>query len=244
MYMYQSRRGPQYREIKYNPSLNSTEYKPEHAKIKVDNEGVVSQSYAVVIDDLRSLYEIEELLVAGKAHVSFYHPISAANLSIYAKEITGDKTGVVRVGNRQSLFVFIVQSTHTYMDAPCGFYVSEFGEMVLPTEVILRGEQVVLKGRMRGVETLVVERDGNLIVQGTAHTTDIGDEANWFVAHPFYPFTAGLFKIPKLSVNNRGTFKLEMNPVVPVLNVGELSIKKGNISPFIIMPFILKMLAL
>ena len=39
LYKYESRRGPQYRELKYNPEGNFTGFKPEHAKLKIDNEG-------------------------------------------------------------------------------------------------------------------------------------------------------------------------------------------------------------
>lgn len=230
IYTYQSRRGPQYREIKYNLHLNTTDYKPEHSKIMVDNEGKLTTSYGVMMDEEKeqSVYDINEFYIGGKAHLQFYHPSTAKNLSVYAREVLGDKTGVIRVNDRQSLFVFIVQSTHTYMDAPCGFYVSDYAEVVLPSEVILRGEDVTLRGRMRGCETLVVERGGNIVIQGKAHTADIGDEADWFKSHPFYPFTEGLFKVPKLSVKNSGSFKVEMNPVVPVLEIAELNIKKGK----------------
>ena len=42
VYTYQSRRGPQYREIKYNVHLNMTEYEPEHSAFSIDNEALVS----------------------------------------------------------------------------------------------------------------------------------------------------------------------------------------------------------
>lgn len=230
VYTYQSRRGPQYREIKYNPTLNETDYKPEHSRFMVSNEGKQTGSYGVIMDQNReqSLYDVDELYVGGKAHVQFYHPYAASNLSVYAREVTGDKTGVIRIHDRQSLFVFIIQSTHTYMDAPCGFFVSDYAEIILPSEVIIRGEDVTLRGRMRGCESLVIERGGKLAIQGAAHTAGLGDEADWFKGHPFYPFTAGLIKLPILSITNGGTFKVQMNPVVPVLEVAELSVKKGT----------------
>ena len=178
-------------------------------------------------DREKSLYDIDELRVSGKAHLQFYHPYTSRNLSVYAREVTGDKTGVIRVHDRQSLFVFIVQSTHTYMDAPCGFFVSEFAEIVLPSEVIVRGEDVTITGRMRGCESLVIERGGRLLLQGKAHTASIGDEASWFQAHPFYPFTPGLTRLQILRVTNKGNLKIEMDPVGPVLEIAEFKVKKG-----------------
>ena len=173
-------------------------------------------------------YEFDEMLVEGKAHVAFYHPTRAANLTVYAREITGDKTGVIRLSARQRLFVFIVQSTHTYMDAPCGFYVDNYAELILPTEVILRGEETTLLGRVTGIESLVIERNGMLIVQGSAHTAKLADESKWFESNPFYPFTPGWIQIPKVKVTNKGSMKIDMNPVDPQLDIGELSIKKGE----------------
>jgi hypothetical protein len=84
--------------------------------------------------------------VEGHSTVIFYHPSGAKNVTVIAHEVTGDKTGIIRLSSKQRLFVFVVESTHTYMDAPCGFYVDNFAEIVFPTEVVLRGETSVIKG--------------------------------------------------------------------------------------------------
>ena len=198
----------------------------------INNEAKSTGAYGVIMDQNKeqSLYDVDELYVSGKAHVQFYHPYSAKNLSVYAREVTGDKTGVIRVNDKQSLFVYIIQSTHTYMDAPCGFFVSDYAEIILPSEVIIRGEDVTIRGRVRGCETMVIERGGTVVIRGTAHTASIGDEANWFGGHPFFPFTPGLVKLPEISVTNNGNFKVEMNPVVPTLEIAEFTVKKGMLS--------------
>lgn len=76
----------------------------------------------------------------------FYHPKEAKNVTVMAHELTGDKTGIIKLANRQRLFVFVVEATHTYMDAPCSFFVDNFAELVLPTHVVLRGEKTIIKG--------------------------------------------------------------------------------------------------
>lgn len=82
----------------------------------------------------------------GHATVTFYHPVGAKNVTVIAHEVTGDKTGLIKLSSRQRLFVFVVESTHTYMDAPCGFHVEEYAEIVFPTDVVLRGEVSIIKG--------------------------------------------------------------------------------------------------
>ena len=82
VYKYESKRGPQYREIKYNPDGNFTDFKPEHSKVKIDNEGRDSNSPAVIMEKESLFYEFDEMQVAGKSHVVFYHPIGTRNVTV------------------------------------------------------------------------------------------------------------------------------------------------------------------
>ena len=228
VYKYESRRGPQYREIKYNPEGNFTEFKPEHSKVKVDNERRETESPAVIMENEKLFYEFDEMQVEGRSHVVFYHPRGARNVTVVAHEVTGDKTGVIKMTSRQRLFVFVVQSTHTYLDVPCGFYIDEYAEIVFPTEVILRGETTTLRGRMTGVERLLIERNGNILISGIAHTAKLPEEAKWYNDRPFDPFTPGLFLIPELIVNNQGILTIVMNPARGKIVASDVVLKKGN----------------
>ena len=229
VYKYDSRRGPQYREIKYNPEGNITGFKPEHSKVKVDNEGRRTNSPAVIMENRTLFYEFDEMQVEGQSHVVFYHPKGAWNVTAVAHEVTGDKSGVIKITSRQQFFVFIVQSTHTYLDVPCGFYVDDDAEVVFPTEVILRGETTTLRGRMTGVNRLVIERNGNILVSGTAHTAELSEQAKWYNNHPFEPFTPGRLLIPQVIVNNRGIFTVAMTPLRGEIFASEIILKKGNV---------------
>ena len=148
-------------------------------------------------------------------------------MTVIAHEVTGDKTGIIKLMARQRLFVFVVESTHTYMDAPCGFHVEEYAEIVFPTEVVLRGESSTMNGRMTGVEKLVLERNGLVKFGGTAHTAKLPDESKWLADNPFDPFTPGLVIIPMLTINNAGVVRIEMNPVKVVLDIADTTVKKG-----------------
>lgn len=229
VYKYESRRGPQYREIKYNPDGNFTDFKPEHSKLTINNERTDTDHPAVVMENETLFYEFDEMQVEGKSHVVFYHPIGAQNVTVVAHEVTGDKTGVIKITSRQRLFVFIVESTHTYLDVPCGFYISAYAEIVFPTEVILRGETTTLRGRMTGVERLVIERHGNLLVSGTAHTAQLPEHARWYNDRPFNPFTPGQLLIPQLVVKNAGVLTVAMTPYRAEVIASIVVIKKGKL---------------
>ena len=165
--------------------------------------------------------------IVGHSTVIFYHPEKARNVTVIAHEVTGDKTGIVKLMARQRLFVFVVESTHTYMDAPCGFHVEEYAEIVFPTEVVLRGETSTINGRMTGVENLVLERNGLVEFGGTAHTAKLPEEAEWLADNPFDPFTPGLIIIPMLIINNVGVVRVKMTPIRAVLDIADVTVKKG-----------------
>lgn len=166
-------------------------------------------------------------MLSGHSTVIFYHPQNARNVTVIAHEVTGDKTGIIKLMARQRLFVFVVESTHTYMDAPCGFHVDDYAEIVFPTEVVLRGESSTINGRMTGVEKLVVERNGLIEFGGTAHTAKLPEQAKWLDDNPFDPFTPGLIIIPLFIINNVGVARIKMTPVRAVLDIADTTVKKG-----------------
>lgn len=228
VYKYESSRGPQYREIKYNPQGNLTDFKPEHSKLKIDNEGNSTDFPATVMENQTVFYEFDEMQVEGNAHVVFYHPTGARNVTVVAHEVTGDKTGVIKMTARQKLFVFVVESTHTYLDVPCGFFISEYAEAVFPTEVILRAESTTLQGRLTGVERLIIERNGNLVISGTAHTNALQNRSFWYTDQLFEPFSPGKLLIPELVVTNAGRLNVALNPYRCEFVSSDVTLKKGN----------------
>lgn len=63
VYKYESRRGPQYRELKYNPNGNFSYFKPQHSKIKIDNEDINVAIHSVIMEDNTVFYEFDEMQV-------------------------------------------------------------------------------------------------------------------------------------------------------------------------------------
>ncbi|XP_019646039.1 PREDICTED: uncharacterized protein LOC109486623 [Branchiostoma belcheri] len=229
VYKYESRRGPQYRELKYNPNLNVTVFKPDHSKLKIDNGEKDVDHPAMVMEVNTTFYEFDEIQVEGYSYVHFYHPEEAVNVTVVAHELTGNKKGLIRVQNRQRLFIHIVESTHTYLDAPCSFHVDQGGEVVLPTTVVLLSEMTVLEGRMTGVEELYIERNGELRITGTAHTASLPEEAQWYSDDPFEPYTPGLITAGSLTVNNLGKVTVELTPIHAMFDIGVVEIKDGGV---------------
>lgn len=63
VYKYESRRGPQYRELKYNPNGNFSYFKPQHSKVKVDNEDINVPIQSVIMEENTVFYEFDEMQV-------------------------------------------------------------------------------------------------------------------------------------------------------------------------------------
>jgi hypothetical protein len=91
-------------------------------------------------------------------------------MNVVAHEVTGNKKGRIRVQSHQHLMVSFVASTHTYMDAQCGFHIDVGGVIVVPTNVVILAESFVLEGQISGVEQLVIERGGEFVIAGEGHT--------------------------------------------------------------------------
>lgn len=64
VYKYESRRGPQYRELKYNPNGNFSYFKPQHSKVKVDNEQINVATPSIIMEEDTIFYEFDEMQVS------------------------------------------------------------------------------------------------------------------------------------------------------------------------------------
>ena len=228
IYKYESQRGPQYRELKYNPRLNTTGIQPEHSKLLVDNGVMKTNNPALVMENNSIYYEFDEVQVEGYSYVHFYHPHGVHNVTVQIHELTGNKKGMVRVQSRQQVIVDFVESTHTYLDAPCGLHVEVGGEIVLPTDFILMSEKFILSGRLVGVENLYIERQAELILSEHAHTGELRSLVLWYTDKSVHPYTPGIVTIGTIIVNSLGKITVTMDPLVPTITSGKFTIKNGG----------------
>ena len=229
IYKYESNHGPQYRELKYNPRLNVTTVKPEHSKLTVDNRELITDNAAVIMETNTVYYEFDEVQVEGHSYVHFYHPNTTAIVNVVIHELTGNKRGLVRVQHRQRVIINFVESTHTYLDAPCGFHVDRGGVIVLPTKVVILAERVILEGRMTGVDELIIERQGEFVISGDAHTGSLPDLILWYVDNKDDQYTSGHVQLQILSIQNGGQLTSDMGSLKPVVDAGDIVVKAGGL---------------
>ena len=222
VYKYESNHGPQYRDLKYNPRLNATELKPDHIKLTVDNGNLRTTNPALVMENDTLYYYFDEVQVEGFSYVHFYHPVGADNVTVIIQELTGNRKGMVRVQNLQHVVVNFVESTHTYLDAPCGFHVDQGGELVLPTQVIVLAQSFILGGRLEGTEDLTLERGSRTLFTDAAHTNLRYREQSIVASSP------GLLYFTTLNVHNNADLVIQMNPINATLTAPDIIIKKGG----------------
>ena len=229
VYKYESRRGPVYRDLKYNPRLNETIIEPEHTKLTVANYNLHTTNPAVVMETGSDYYEFDEVQIEGYSYVHFYHPDDIDVVTILIHELTGNKQGMVRVQDHQQLTVHFVASTHTYLDTPCGFHVDSGGEIVLPTTVILFTEKTILGGGLIGVEELLIERNAEFVIDKDASTADSFDFQQGVLQTELRGTVPGHLMVPALSVNNLGLLTIDLNPLDSVIDVAEFNVRNGGV---------------
>lgn len=221
IYKYESKRGPQYRELKYNPRLNKTMVEAEHRKLSVDNEDLITENYALIKEKTskQQYYEFEEVQVEGHSYVHIYHPDDSTNVTAVIHELTGNRKGFVRVQDRQHLVVNFVESDYTYLDIPCGFHVDQGGELILPTEVHLRTQKFILEGHVDGAKDLYIHKNSELHLSQTStmnpSISDLEDNPST-VSVPFFTICNDALVTEELADSHTG------------INVGVLNIKNGG----------------
>lgn len=225
IYKYESSRGPQYRELKYNPRLGQTIIEPEHRKITVENGNLQTTNPAVLMEENSDYYEFEEMQVEGYSYVHFYHPANAAVVQVTVHELTGNRKGMIRVQSNQQLMINFVEATHTYLDSPCGFHVDPMGEIILPSTYVMLTEKTILGGLMIGVEDLIIERDAEFVVDLTASTLGVTNITMGVMQNKSTP---ALIDIPDISVNHLGIFTADLNPRHAILKAGNLNVRNGG----------------
>ncbi|XP_078490836.1 uncharacterized protein LOC144746997 isoform X2 [Ciona intestinalis] len=120
IYKYESRRGPQYRELKYNTTVDEANYKPDHTFLKIDagsrrgfnTDAEVSSLPTMIMEEGTIDYEFDEIQLHGTVNLLFYHPRNNSTVSAIAHELTGDKQGIIAIRDQQILYVHYVESTH------------------------------------------------------------------------------------------------------------------------------------
>ena len=178
VYVEESDRGPQYSEIKYDPSGSA--YKvAAFRRLIINNMDIddhlyvdhgIPWLYTMVGEDAKEYYEFDEMDLQGHANLQFDYPTHSPNVTIVAHKFVGDITGLLNLRERQQLYVEVVDSVSNETYAPCSFKVDANSEIIFPEMVNMRGARNWMAGLMTGVLELMIRGGADVKFYSTAHT--------------------------------------------------------------------------
>ncbi|MEW8547022.1 MAG: hypothetical protein AB2693_26200, partial [Candidatus Thiodiazotropha sp.] len=166
VYLQENARGPQYAEVKYNPD-GTTTVKAQHSRLEVDNDDIDKELYVghkepwlyTMLDEgSDTFYEFDEAELKGHSNLMIEYPDGSDSESVAVTVqihlFHGDRTGVVRLRDRQELYVEVVESVSNETVAPCSFRIDNGSEIFFPETTNLLGTRTVLAGQITGVEEM------------------------------------------------------------------------------------------
>ena len=196
VYLQENERGPQYAEIKYNP--DGTEYTvAEHRRLEVDNEDIDKHLYVghaepwlyTMLDEgTDEEYEFDEAELKRHANLLIEYPDGSDSkdvaVTVKIHVFHGDRTGVVRVRDRQELYVESVESVTNETVAPCSFRIDNGSEVFFPSITNLMGTRTVLAGQITNVEDMNIRGGADVVFMSTATTALIENREYTMVTLP------------------------------------------------------------
>ena len=196
VYLQENERGPQYAEVKYNPD-GTTTMTAEHRRLEVDNDDIDSHLYVghsepwlyTMLDEgSKEEYEFDEAELRGHANLMIEYPDGSESedvaVTVKIHLFQGDRTGVVRVRDRQELYVEVVESVSNETVAPCSFRIDNGSEVFFPSTVNLLGTRTVIAGQITGVEEMMIRGGSDVIFMSTATTALIENREYTMVTEP------------------------------------------------------------
>jgi hypothetical protein len=160
VYAFESNRGPQYSAFKYDPDLEDILLVSPHRRVILDNENNDVTNPGMIMDVTSEFLDFDELTLNGHARLWFYHPSNQDEVTLVVHKMLGDRTGLVRIRDRQRMFVEVVAAAENEHDVVATFHVNQGAELLMPTKLILRGEDIVMEGRLTNVEDIHIQRGG------------------------------------------------------------------------------------
>ena len=196
VYIQENERGPQYAQVKYNSDGTKT-IKPQHSRLEVDNDDIDQDLYVghkepwlyTMLDEgSKEFYEFDEAELRGHANLMIEYPDGSGSndvaVTVQIHLFQGDRTGVVRVRDRQELYVEVVESVSNETVAPCSFRIDNGSEVFFPSVVNLLGTRTVLAGQITGVEEMMIRGGSDVIFMSTATTALIENRKYTMVTEP------------------------------------------------------------
>lgn len=197
VYLQENARGPQYAEIKYDSSTGKNVTVAAHRRLEINNEDIDKHLYVghaepwlytMLFEGAEAEYEFDEAMLEGHSNLMIEYPTGSVPGTGWAVEVKihlfhGDRTGVVRVRDRQRLYVEVIESVSNETIAPCSFRVDNGSEVFFPTTTNMLGTRTVLAGQITGVEDMMI-RSGSILFLSTATTALIENREYVMVTSP------------------------------------------------------------
>ena len=115
----------------------------------MSNEGYDVLVPTVIMENETTVYEFDEMDLAGRSRVWFYHPLES-HVNVTAHRIIGDRTAKLHLRMNQTAWIEYVESLNNITEAPVSYQIDLGSEIVLPTEVHLQGVDTTVAGMMTG----------------------------------------------------------------------------------------------
>ena len=206
VYIQENDRGPQYAEIKYGPDGTKT-VKANYRRLIIDNDDNDKELYrghrepwlyTVLDEGSRQSYEFDELDLRNFANLLIDYPDGSESdvfaVTVRINLFLGDRTGLLRLRQRQRLYIEVIESVNNETYAPCSFRFDSGSEAFFPAIVYMLGTRTVLAGQMTGVEVLMIRGGAHVIFMPTANTAMVENRNYSFVTEPG-TFTFGVFSV-------------------------------------------------
>lgn len=173
VYIEETARGPQYADLKYDKSTNTTYITATHRYMEVDNEDRKTEVSTMMMESEHLFYELDELFLTRHANLQVRHPPGSLNVTVIVHRFLGDGTGRFHVRINQTIYVEVVESETNETIAPCSYKIDQGAEVVFPAIVNIYGTRSIIEGRITGVEHLIIASGGFVEFSSTAQTARV-----------------------------------------------------------------------
>lgn len=173
VYIEETARGPQYADLKYDKSTNTTYITATHRYMEVDNEDRKTEVSTMMMESEHLFYELDELFLTRHANLQVRHPPGSLNVTVIVHRFLGDGTGRFHVRINQTIYVEVVESETNETIAPCSYKIDQGAEVVFPAIVNIYGTRSIIEGRITGVEHLIIASGGFVELSSTAQTARV-----------------------------------------------------------------------
>lgn len=173
VYVEETARGPQYADLKYDKSTNTTYVTATHRYLEIDNEDRKTVMSSMMLESEHLFYEVDELFLTRHANLQVRHPPGSPNVTVIIHRFLGDGTGRFHVRNNQTIYVEVVESQTNETTAPCSYKIDQGAEVVFPSIVNIYGTRSIIEGRITGVEQLIIASRGFVEFSSTAETARV-----------------------------------------------------------------------